>query len=414
MSRVRQRAPWAEPADILATLHRRWSSGRYLRSHARGDRWEPVRIPIKGPASNELLDRFDEVRRWSAAFAPGAPGVGRGLTIEHRTVRGRSLGSSRVPARAVVPTFEELCSVLGTGDDVRALDELLATAGERIPALVPWMADHPMTVLEHREVWTQVLAIIERVASNDTRGTYVRHLDVEGVDTKFIERHRRLLSDLLTLALPVDRVDSSAGAGDFARRFGFLAKPAYTRFRILDTSVSSFPSGVTELTLRTDELARAELAARTVFIVENETSYLAFPATARAIVIFGSGFASGALGGLPWLVQKEVVYWGDIDTHGFDILSRLRVHLPNVSSILMDRTTLLAHRPHWTTEANPTTRRLEHLVPAEQSVYEDLIEDRYGVAVRLEQERVPFPSLRRALSERAETNPLSFGVASSR
>lgn len=413
MNRVRHRAPWAEPADILSTLHRRWSSGRYLRGHARGDCWEPVHIPIRGPAPSELLDRFDEVRRWAAAFAPGALGVGSGLTIEYRTVRGRSLGLSRVPARAVVRTFEQLCSVLGTGDDVRSLDQLLATTGERIPTLVPWMAEHPMTVLEHREVWTRVLAIIERVVSDDTRGTYVRHLDVEGVDTKFVERHRRLLSDLLTLALPVERVDLSAGVGDFARRFGFLAKPTYTRFRILDTSVSSFPSGVTELTLRTDELAHAELAAHTVFIVENETSYLAFPATARAIVIYGSGFASGGLGGLPWLVQKEVVYWGDIDTHGLDILSRLRAHLPDVSSMLMDRTTLLAHRPHWTTEPNPTARWLEHLVPAEQSVYEDLIEDRYGVAVRLEQERVSFSSLRRALSQRAGTQPPSLGESSS-
>jgi hypothetical protein len=414
LSRVRQTGPWTEPADILATLHRRWGSGRYLRAYARVDRWEPVRIPIKGPAPSELLDRFDEVRRWAAAFASGALGAGPGVRIEHRTVHGRSLGSSRVPARAVVPTFEELCSVLGTGDDVRAMDELLARTGERVPTLVPWMADHPMTVLERREVWTQVLATIEWVFSNDPRGTYVRHLDAEGVDTKFVERHRRLLSDLLTRALPVDRIDSSAGAGDFARRFGFLAKPVYTRFRILDASVSSFPPGVTELTLRTDEFARAEPSACTVFIVENETSYLAFPAFARAIVIFGSGFASGGLGGLPWLTQKEVVYWGDIDTHGFDILSRLRAHLPDVSSILMDRTTLLAHRPHWTTEPSPTAKRLEHLVPAEQTVYEDLIEDRFGVAVRLEQERVPFSSLRRALSERAETQSSSLGVGSSR
>ena len=412
MSGARRTAPWTEPADILATLRRRWGTGKYLRAYARGERWEPVSIPIKGPTSNELLDRFDDVRRWAGGFSQDALGVG--LAIEHRTVRGRSLGVSRVPARAVVQTFEELCCVLGTVDDIQTVDELLAMTGQRFPTLLPWMADHPMTVLEHRDVWTEVLATIEWVVSNDPRGTYVRHLDVEGVDTKFVERHRRLLSDLLTITLPADRVDSSAGAGDFARRFGFLAKPAYTRFRILDPSVSSFPPGVTELTLRTDELARADLSASIVFIVENETSYLAFPAVPRSIVIFGSGFASGGLGGLPWLAQKEVVYWGDIDTHGFDILSRLRTHLPEVNSILMDRATLLAHRPHWTTEPNPTARQLEHLAPAEQSVYEDLIEDRFGMAVRLEQERVFFSSLRRALSEWGETQPSSYGVNSSR
>jgi hypothetical protein len=413
LNRVRNTASWTEPVDIVATLRRRWSSGRYLRAYARGDGWEPVRIPIKGPEPSEFLDRFDEVRRWAAGFAPGALGAGPGLVVEHRTVRSRSLGSNRVPTRAVVPTFEELCSVLGTGEDVRALDELLARTLDRLPELLPWMADHVMTVLDHREEWTGVLATIEWVVSNKTQGTYVRHLDVEGVDTKFVERHRRLLSDLLTIALPEDRVDSSTGAKDFARRFGFLAKPAYTRFRVLDASISPFPSSLTELTLRTDELARVELAADTVYIVENETSYLAFPAMERAVVIFGSGFAASGLRGLSWLADKEVVYWGDLDTHGFDILSRLRAHLPGVVSMLMDRTTLLAHRRQWTTEPNPTARRLEHLVPGEQSVYEDLLEDRYGVAVRLEQERLPFSSLRRALAQRAEGDRASLDARGS-
>ncbi len=401
MSRVRQRAPWAEPADILATLHRRWSSGRYLRSHARGDRWEPVRIPIKGPASNELLDRFDEVRRWADGFAREGLGEGPGLRIEHRTLGGRGLGSNQVPARSVVKTFGELCSVLGTGDDVRALDDLMAMTRERLPALVPWMADRPMAVLEHREEWARLLATVEWVVANDPGATYLRHVDVEGVDTKFVERHRRLLSDLLTVVLPEERVDSSAGAGDFVRRFGFLAKPAYTRLRFLDASVSRFPPGVSEVALRTDELATLDLAAALVFIVENEASYLAFPAVARAIVIFGAGFASGGLTDLPWLAHREVVYWGDIDTHGFDILSRLRAQLPHVSSVLMDRETLLAHRPHWTTEPNPTARRLTHLTADEQLVYEDLVEDRYGASVRLEQERVPFSALQRTLSHRS-------------
>ncbi|NOR71388.1 MAG: hypothetical protein GQ532_17115, partial [Methylomarinum sp.] len=33
-------------------------------------------------------------------------------------------------------------------------------------------------------------------------------------------------------------------------------------------------------------------------------------------------------------------YWGDLDTHGFAILSRLRHYYPQVKSILMDEKTL--------------------------------------------------------------------------
>ncbi|HEY1652021.1 MAG TPA: DUF2220 domain-containing protein [Acidimicrobiales bacterium] len=111
-----------------------------------------------------------------------------------------------------------------------------------------------------------------------------------------------------------------------------------------------------------------------------------------------SGFASSRLSGLPWLADKEVVYWGDIDTHGFAILSRLRGHLPGLRSILMDRETLLAHRPHWTSEASPTRRPLRDLTDEEQCLYGDLVAESYGAGVRLEQERVRFSQVRDALA----------------
>ena len=51
-------------------------------------------------------------------------------------------------------------------------------------------------------------------------------------------------------------------------------------------------------------------------MVENEITYLAFPVPAAAMVIFGGGYAVPALEPLGWLADLDVVYWGDIDTHG--------------------------------------------------------------------------------------------------
>ena len=58
------------------------------------------------------------------------------------------------------------------------------------------------------------------------------------------------------------------------------------------------------------------------------------------MVIFGGGYAVGLLESLAWLADLDVVYWGDIDTHGFAILDRLRRHFPRLRSVLMDRATL--------------------------------------------------------------------------
>jgi hypothetical protein len=384
---------WARPSDVAAVVRRRWDSGKYLRAYARGESWAPIVIPIKGPTSEDLLHRFEDVRKWAAAFEAESD---RAFHIEYRKLGGRHFGSNQVPARVQVLDFDSLCALLGTTNDVKDLDRLLAKTRAEMPSLLEWVTEHPLRLLEHRAVWPRVLATIEWIVGHDTDRTYVRQIDAEGVDTKFVERHQKLLSELLAIALPPERVELSEV--EFSRRFRFLGRPLYTRLRMLDPRSSPFPPGVTEVSVRIDELAGIDLKATTVFVVENEISYLALPPIRDSVVVFGGGFASATLAGLPWLRDREVVYWGDIDTYGFDILNRLRVHLPHVRSVLMDRETLLFHRQHWSTEASPTRRPLPHLNEAEQSLYHDLIADVYGMGVRLEQERVRFSRVENALS----------------
>lgn len=391
---------WTRPADLVAVLRRRWDSGCYLKAHARGEDWKPIALPVKGPNSDDLLHRFEDVRKWAAEFEADAD---ESLHIRYRTVGGRHVGTNRIPARVEVADFASLCSLLGTAAEVQVLDRLLAITRTAMPTVATWAADHPLVVLENREAWPRLLATADWIARTDTRRTYVRQIDVEGVDTKFVERHEKVLTGVLLGVMPPESVDSSAV--EFSRRFGFLSKPLYTRLRILDPAVSPFPTGVTEVALRTEELAGLPVPATTVFVIENEVTYLALPPVPRSVAIFGSGFASSGLAGVRWLTGCDVLYWGDIDTYGFEILSRLRGHLPHVRSILMDRQTLLSHRDHWSNESSPTRRPLPHLTETEQSLYQDLINDVYGIGVRLEQERVRFSVARDSLVQR--TTPTS-------
>lgn len=380
---------WTGADQLLATLRRRWDTGSYLKAYASGEPWQPVSLPVKGPGAGDLLERLDASRSWLARFERET----RQFCVEHRQVRSRNLGTNLVPARVTVKSFEQLCQILGTISDVHLLDDLISRTRSVVPLLVDWVVAHPTVALQHAAVWDQILATVTWIECHDTTRLYVRQIDVEGVDTKFVERHHKLLHDLLTVVLPTERVDQAAEPPTFTRKFRFVDKPTYTRFRTPDSG----PVGYTEMAVRTDELATRNPGISTVFVLENEVTYLAFPPVPDAIVVFGSGFALGGVATLPWLPDKEIVYWGDIDTHGFDILNRLRSRLPSVRSILMDHRTLLAHRAQWVTEPAPTNRPLTHLTPDEQTLYQDLVKGTFGPALRLEQERVRFSLLHDAL-----------------
>jgi hypothetical protein len=59
----------------------------------------------------------------------------------------------------------------------------------------------------------------------------------------------------------------------------------------------------------------------------------------------------------------------------------------------MDEATLLAHRSQWVTEPDPTSAALAHLTAAEQSLYQSLLNGKFGERLRLEQEFISFASV---------------------
>lgn len=79
-------------------------------------------------------------------------------------------------------------------------------------------------------------------------------------------------------------------------------------------------------------------------------------------------------------------------------MNRLRRRFPHVRSMLMDRATLIAHESQWVTEPSPATAVLDQLTGEELACFQDLASGVFGPAVRLEQERVSFSALERALT----------------
>jgi hypothetical protein len=382
---------WSSPASIRTRLRKRWDTGTALTERASGEAFVPVDLPIRGPTASELGSRYAEVVAWVREWAQ-RPAT---CSVTTKVIGSRRIGANEIPDRFRIETFDDLAGFLGTADQARRHGELLDLAKGVVPQIHSWVVDRPMRALAHEDMFARLLACIRWLADHAERDLYLRQIDVPGVDTKFIEGHRAILSELVDLV--IEPADSAAR--DFAVRYGFRDKPARVRIRVLDADCSRLPAGVTDVELRTDELASHLFDVERVFLVENEVTCLAFPRVPRSLLIFGGGYAVPRVAGLHWLRDVPLYYWGDIDTHGFRILDLLRSRLPDVRSMLMDRATLLAHDAHWDREPSPVNVHLEHLTPDEAELYRDIVEDVYGPAVRLEQERVSYPLLEMAVSD---------------
>ncbi|WP_306356292.1 MULTISPECIES: Wadjet anti-phage system protein JetD domain-containing protein [unclassified Nocardia] len=384
---------WTTRADVTRKLRRRWDSGELLAAYATGEALLPIEVSLRRPGPRDIATDLAAVREWANPWR-----VGNGLRVEYQAVGGRIVGSNELPRRVWIDEWPQLWALLGVGGAVRRFLDLLDHTRAAAPALTDWMLGKPHDVLTLADDWVKIVDTVRWIDARAASGSYLRQVDVPGVDTKFIERHRTVLSRLLDRQLAEHRIDTDCPPADFIGRYRFRRKPQYVRYRWLDPLRAT--AGFTELNVRVDELAAAPPEATTIVIVENETTYLALPPVPDAIAIFGGGYALTRLNALSWLADRRVRYWGDIDTHGFAILDRLRQRFPHAESLLMDRDTLLSHEGQWVREDSPTVTVLDHLRPAELDLYRDLVDDTFGHAVRLEQERVRYSVVESTVRDR--------------
>ena len=219
------------------------------------------------------------------------------------------------------------------------------------------------------------------------QGKPLRALAVQGNDTKFFERHASLLTALLD-----ERFDGEASRQGLV---GFLGALPEDDHWLLIAPLAPGLLPFAQMRVRASELLTTPLPGSRILLVENERCLHQLPAPVQdTIAVLGAGLNLGWLAA-PWLQERSVAYWGDLDTWGLRMLATARHHLPHLHALLMDRATFSAHQHLAVAEPVHAPEPISGAQTPEEAALQAHL--RAQARGRLEQEFLPTDTVHRAV-----------------
>lgn len=375
----RLRSTWAE---CLVTEAR--NEGRLARPEERGglSAW-PYDFPLGRMKSAELAGGFGVIPRQVSSWRTWAADHGVELLEGRRHVAGTE---QTLPTHVRIVDIDTAAAVVGDGwsDKLvrgRSHAEVLTA---RFPSLVrpakilaatDTYSDVDFGLLLDTADWFAAATAQERAALTP------RQVPVEGLHTKWLNTRQGIVAELAGLE----------------GRLGLLPPhPARIHFTYLDpdyraTGRRRHDSG------SVGDTAALPYVPRLVLISENKDTAVGFPPVTGGVAVEGDGNGGGTHAAFDWIRNAPwVVYWGDMDARGLEILNEFRAAGVPATSLLMDMTAFTDWE-RFGTNRDPQDRLLgpktplptEHLTDDEAELYRALTSPDWTRFRRIEQERIP-------------------------
>lgn len=351
----------------------------FLRSVTERQTFEPIVI-VGNKKPNDDTVQFE--KELTELIAHSKEKKGYGYSIEYQKVKTRKHGEQDIPVSISFLTEQDFLKYIGKEQDTAGFRKDVERILSAFPELVEWVCRFPNKVLDNHRVWNDVLKVCIYFKGNPKPQLYIRELPIQ-VDTKFIERNKGIIKELLDIIIAKS---VNPDETRFETRFNLRHDEPVVRFRVLDKTLSqALFSGIDDMSIPISKFRETEIPVETVYIVENKMNMLTFPPIHKSIVVWGHGFGVDLLKDVMWFSSKKILYWGDLDVHGFQILSELRSHFSQVESFLMDRETFNRFYEDGI-GAETNVEKVLLLTPEEKEMFDFLRGGNY----RLEQEKIPF------------------------
>lgn len=358
----------------------------YLQSIVEGESFNPIVI-VGDKKPNEDTVKFEE--ELTELISCSKEKKGYGYTIEYQTVKTKRHGIQDIPTSICFTTEYDYLKYINEEKATAKFKKDITGILSSFPELKDWIYKYPIKIIEND--WESLIKVCKYFKATPQPYLYIRELPIQ-VHTKYIENNSGIIRELLDIII-ADYVNFEEKK--FEPHFNLKYDESLVRFRILDESVSlQLFGGIDDISIPISEFQNIALPIHNVYIVENKMNMLTFPNKDNSIVIWGHGFGVDIMKDVEWMKARRIFYWGDLDAHGFQILSEIRTHFPQVESFLMDRETF----DKFFEKDNGSETNVEKLLcltQEEKTMFEYLKKNNF----RLEQEKIPYEYISNRIPE---------------
>lgn len=368
------------PKEIKDKTERKYIS--FLQSLVEQRPFEKLVIRGDKSYTKSSLSEFEREIQQIHSHSKGKKGFG--YTLDFQKVKTKYLGVQDLPISIYFDNEKDFLKFLGKENEVNSFKSNVEIILREFPELKDWIIKNPKKVIDNANEWQSILQVCKYFKQNPKPNFYIRELPVK-VHTKFVEKNKSIIRDLLNILIS-EHLKSEEK--EFENRFNLKYAEPQIRFKVLDKKISdSFFSGIDDIAIPVSQFEKLNLPIKKVLVVENKTTLyttLTLPKMNDTIAIFGSGFSVFNLKNVRWFDNLKLLYWGDIDVQGFEILSQFRTYFPQTKSVLMDKKAFDKFFENDNgTPTNISTKL--NLTDEEQLLYEILKTNNW----RLEQEKIP-------------------------
>jgi hypothetical protein len=342
-----------------------------------GDPFFPLTLRSDKSLSRNFVEMSKEIAH---VMADSKDRKGFGYTIVSERIKHRQHGVQDIPKSIVFETAADYLKFIGKSKDY---EQFLSDSRQIIndlPQLSDFVQNHPLTIVAHAGNWPALLSVCRWFLNGHQPDLYyIRELPIP-LHTKFIESNLGILRTLLDQLLPGPDKEEPV----FHKRFGLRYAEPRIRLRFLDQSLA-IEGRFSDISLPLSDFSKAGFNCTQLIITENKMNFLTLPPLVQTLAVWGGGYAVSNLKGIDWLRDKTIIYWGDIDAHGFEILSQLRGYYPHTRSVMMDQATFDSFPDYRGKGTLSKVSSLACLTAEEQQLYRRVLENNE----RLEQEKIP-------------------------